>query len=227
MTETTETNAKRKREKKKGPKKGKWTRRGFIGAGLVAGGALVVGVAIRPGDRTEKLAKYVTGEGEHLLAVWVKIAEDNTITTIIPHGEMGQGVHTALSAMLAEEMDADWSALKIMEAPAEKDYANFPLVREFLMGGKSIPGSVFDTLNGGSGQRLGCPNLRADDSKELCHTQSVKPQRALWRLCCHSRLYVANASAKTQTSQRLSTHRAIPSARGYSVQSRWHSAIRD
>ena len=134
--------------KTKEKKKGKWTRRGFIGAGLVAGGALVVGVAIRPGDRTGKLAKYVAGEGEHLLTAWVKIAEDNTITAIIPHGEMGQGIHTALSAMLAEEMDADWEALEIMEAPAEKDYANFPLVREFAMGGKKPPGFVFDTLNG-------------------------------------------------------------------------------
>lgn len=127
---------------------GKWTRRGFIGAGLVAGGALVVGVAIRPGDRTGKLAEHVTGEGEHLLAAWVKVGEDNTITAIIPHGEMGQGVHTALSAMLAEEMDADWDAMEIMEAPAIKDYANYPLVREFVAGGKAVPGMVFDTLNG-------------------------------------------------------------------------------
>ena len=144
MTGTIETKTKVKKEKKKG----RWTRRGFIGAGLIAGGALVVGVAIRPGDRTDKLEKYVAGEGEHLLAAWVKISEDNTITAIIPHGEMGQGIHTALSAMLAEEMDADWDALEIMEAPAEKDYANFPLVREFVMGGKSAPGIVSDTLNG-------------------------------------------------------------------------------
>ena len=133
---------------KKEKKKGRWTRRGFIGAGLLAGGALVVGVAIRPGDRTDDLSKYVAGEGEHLLAAWVKVAEDNTITAIIPHGEMGQGIHTALSAMLAEEMDADWDALNIMEAPAEKDYANFPLVREFATRGKAVPGFVFDTLNG-------------------------------------------------------------------------------
>lgn len=129
-------------------KLGKWTRRGFIGAGLAAGGTLVVGVAIRPGDRTGKLAKHVAGEGEHLLAAWVKISENNVITAIIPHGEMGQGVHTALSAMLAEEMDADWEAMEILEAPAIKDYANFPLVREFLAGGKAVPGMVFDTLNG-------------------------------------------------------------------------------
>lgn len=127
---------------------GKWTRRGFITAGVIAGGALVVGVAIRPGDRTGKLAKYVTSDGENLLTAWVKIAPDNTVTAIIPHGEMGQGVHTALSAMLAEEMNADWDKLEVMEAPAEKDYVNFPLIREYLMGGKQIPGMVYDTLNG-------------------------------------------------------------------------------
>lgn len=127
---------------------GKWTRRGFIGAGLVAGGALVVGVAIRPGDRTDKLAKYAASGDESLVTAWVKISPDNTVTAIIPHGEMGQGVHTALSAMLAEEMDADWDKMAVMEAPAEKDYANFPLIREFIMGGKNPPGFVFDTLNG-------------------------------------------------------------------------------
>ena len=127
----------------------KWSRRGFITAGALVGGGLIVGaVAIRPGDRTGKLAKYVTGDGENLIAAWVKVAPDNTVTAIIPHGEMGQGVHTALSAMLAEEMEADWDAMEIMEAPAEKAYANFPLVREFILGGKQVPGMVFDTLNG-------------------------------------------------------------------------------
>jgi len=130
----------------------KWTRRSFIGAGAVAGiaagGALVVGIAIRPGDRTDDLAKFVTNGDEQLVTTWVKIAPDNTVTAIIPHSEMGQGVHTALSAMLAEEMEADWDAMEIMEAPAEKDFANFELGREFLMGEANIPGILFDTVNG-------------------------------------------------------------------------------
>jgi len=130
----------------------KWTRRSFIGvggvAGLAASGALIVGVAIRPGDRTDELAKFVTDGNEQLVTTWVKIAPDNTVTAIIPHGEMGQGVHTALSAMLAEEMEADWDAMEIMEAPAEKDFANFELAREFLAGEANIPNALFDTLNG-------------------------------------------------------------------------------
>jgi len=142
-----------KKEKRAGESRArKWTRRSFIGAGAVAGlaasGALVVGIAIRPGDRTDALAKFVTDGDEQLVTTWVKIAPDNTVTAIIPHGEMGQGIHTALSAMLAEEMEADWDAMEIMEAPAEKEFANFELGREFLIGGANIPNALFDTVNG-------------------------------------------------------------------------------
>ncbi len=130
----------------------KWTRRSFMGAGAVAGlaasGALVLGIAIRPGDRTDALAGMVTDGNEQLLTTWVKVAPDNTVTAIIPHSEMGQGVHTALSAMLAEEMEADWDKMEIMEAPAEKDFANFELGREFMLGEANIPNILFDTVNG-------------------------------------------------------------------------------
>ena len=101
----------------------------------------------RPGDRTDKLAGSVIEGEEQLLTMWVKIAPDNTVTAIIPHGEMGQGVHTALSAMLAEEMEANWDEMEIMEAPAEKGFANFVLAREMLLGNK-IPNLLFDTANG-------------------------------------------------------------------------------
>lgn len=129
-------------------KKGKWTRRGFITAGVIAGGALMVGVAIRPGHHEKKLRQYVEGEGETLITAWVKIGADNRVTAIVPHSEMGQGVLTALGAMLAEEMDVPMDTLEIVEAPAEKDYANFVLGREFIMGGKKVKGIVEDTING-------------------------------------------------------------------------------
>ncbi|MEP1231616.1 MAG: molybdopterin cofactor-binding domain-containing protein [Litorimonas sp.] len=126
----------------------KWSRRGFITTSVVGGGALLIGVGIRPGDRTDKLAKLVTRADESLLTTWVKLAPDNTVTAIIPHGEMGQGVHTALSAMLAEEMEADWDTMEIMEAPAEKAYANHILAREFLVDSGNIPGILMETVNG-------------------------------------------------------------------------------
>jgi len=128
---------------------GKWTRRGFIAAGVVSGGALMVGVGIREGHRAPKLAEMMTEDGETLVNVWVKISSDNTITAIVPHSEMGQGVFTSMAQMLADEMDADWQSVSFEQAPAHEAYANYPLGREFIMGDTKVPGFVQDSLNGG------------------------------------------------------------------------------
>ena len=64
---------------------------------------------ITPGSRAGKVAGLIAEDGETVLNVWLKIAPDNTVTAIVPHAEMGQGVHTTLAMMLADEMDADWS----------------------------------------------------------------------------------------------------------------------
>ncbi len=128
---------------------GKWTRRGFIAAGVTAGGVLAVGVGIREGHRAPKLAGMMAAEGETLVNVWVKLDQNNVVTAIIPHSEMGQGVHTPLAQMLAEEMDADWEKVRVEQAPAHEAYANYPLGKAFLMGGAKVPGFVQDTLNGG------------------------------------------------------------------------------
>lgn len=127
---------------------GKWTRRGFIGAGVAAGGVLVVGVAMREGHRAPELAGMMTEEGESLVNVWVKVDQDNFVTAIVPHSEMGQGVFTSMTQMLADEMDADWDLVKFEQAPAHEEYANYPLGREYIMGDTKVPGFVQDTLNG-------------------------------------------------------------------------------
>ncbi|MEO0467763.1 MAG: molybdopterin cofactor-binding domain-containing protein [Pseudomonadota bacterium] len=127
---------------------GKWTRRGFIAAGLAAGGVFTVGVAVREGHRAPKLAAMMEGEDETLVNVWVKLSKDNVVTAIIPHSEMGQGVWTPLAQMLADEMDADWDLVKFEQAPAHEAYANFALGRDFVMGETTVPGFVQDTLNG-------------------------------------------------------------------------------
>lgn len=127
---------------------GKWTRRGFITAGVAVGGTLVVGVAIRPGHRVPDLKEHVEGEDESLINAWVKVGSDNKVTAIIPQSEMGQGVLTALGMMLADEMDADWSNFEMEEAPAIPEYANPHIIREFLVDDYTAPGIVEGTLSG-------------------------------------------------------------------------------
>ncbi|RMG21380.1 MAG: xanthine dehydrogenase family protein molybdopterin-binding subunit, partial [Bacteroidetes bacterium] len=127
---------------------GKWTRRAFITTGVLAGGAVVLGVAIRPGKRAPKVAGMVSKPEETLLNIWVKIDPDNVITAIVPHAEMGQGTHTTLAMMLADEMDADWDKVRMMEAPAHKEYANYALIKGFLAGETEIPAFLVDTADG-------------------------------------------------------------------------------
>ncbi len=126
----------------------KWTRRAFIGAGVVAGGTLVLGIVIRPGNRASKVSGLIAKGGETVMNVWLKIAPDNTVTAIIPHAEMGQGVHTTLAMMLADEMEADWSKVKFEEAPVEKEYANYALAKGFIVGNGDFPKFLDETIDG-------------------------------------------------------------------------------
>ena len=126
----------------------KWTRRAFITTGVLAGGALVVGVAIRPGNRASKVTGLIAGKGDTVLNVWLKIGIDNTLTVIIPHSEMGQGIHTTLAMMVADELDADWSLVHFLEAPAVKEYANYALAKGFLAGEANFPKFLIDTVDG-------------------------------------------------------------------------------
>lgn len=127
---------------------GKWTRRAFITTGVLTGGALVLGVAIRPGNRARKVKDMIAGEGDTVINIWLKIAADNTITVIVPHAEMGQGVHTTLPMMLADEMDADWKTVRMLEAPGNKQYANYALAKGFILGEKDIPSMLIGTVDG-------------------------------------------------------------------------------
>ena len=126
----------------------KWTRRAFVTTGVITGGVLAIGVGIRPGKRTKKVADFIANKNESVLNVWLKISPDNTVTAIVPHAEMGQGVHTTLAMMLADEMDADWNQVRVMEAPAKKEYANYALAKGYLMGDTDFPSFMIDTLDG-------------------------------------------------------------------------------
>ena len=128
---------------------GKWTRRGFVAAGVIGGGALLLGVAVRPGHRAPRLKPLVADDDEALVNAWLKIAPDNRVTAIVPHAEMGQGAHSALAQMLADELDADWRLVSVQEAPAHEEYANYALGKGFLLGDADVPAVLVDTVDGG------------------------------------------------------------------------------
>ncbi len=116
---------------------GKWTRRAFIGTGTLVGGGFVLGVAgvVLSPSRHSVVADDAADTGQ--LTTWITVTPDNLVTILVPHCEMGQGAQTALAMMAAEEMEADWSLVRVKEAPALGAYANAYLVRAFA--GDRIP----------------------------------------------------------------------------------------
>ncbi len=101
--------------------------------GLGATGALVVGYALWPSHRLEKADALAANPNERFINNWIKIASDDTVTIVVPHCDMGTGIYTALPQMAAEELDADWSKVRVEAAPPDAIFANGPLAEGFIL----------------------------------------------------------------------------------------------
>ncbi|SEI66936.1 xanthine dehydrogenase family protein molybdopterin-binding subunit [Paraburkholderia diazotrophica] len=100
-------------------------RRTFLLGGAGAVGALVVGwSALPPRQRIVASAPLRVRPGESALNGYVKIANDDTVTVMMCRAEMGQGVHTGLAMLVAEELDADWRDIRVAHAPVDGIYNN-------------------------------------------------------------------------------------------------------
>ena len=101
---------------------------GAIG-GLVGGGALTVGFWLAPErDRLGSRKLFNIKPGEAGLNGWVKIARDDFVIVAVPRAEMGQGIHTALAMLVAEEMDARWDQVRVEDPPENGVYRNIEML---------------------------------------------------------------------------------------------------
>ena len=94
------------------------TRRRFIQIGSAAGAGLVLGFSLpgcRPGG-----PDIPAGDGPDALNAWLRIGSDDTVTILVSESEMGQGVMTSLAMALVEELEADWSLVRVEHAPADR-----------------------------------------------------------------------------------------------------------
>jgi len=110
------------------------TRREFLKTSTSAAGVAVLGMYV-PGFG----GKEANAAGSlHTPNVWVHIADNNEITLISHMSEMGQGVHTSLPALIAEELNVDISKVKVATAPADPAYVNGLLGAQITGGSTSI-----------------------------------------------------------------------------------------
>lgn len=102
-------------------------RRLLIGAAATVG--LAIGYVVWP--RNPKLNLAARAD-ETILSGWLKIGSDGRIVVIVPQAEMGQGVLTSLSMIVAEELGARWDSISVEPAPLHPIYANKVVADEGL-----------------------------------------------------------------------------------------------
>ncbi|MFO1379573.1 MAG: xanthine dehydrogenase family protein molybdopterin-binding subunit [Chitinivorax sp.] len=99
------------------------SRRQFLLTASLAGGALLVGCATKP------VATFIAGSedksvSEAQLNAWIRIARDGKVFLAMPRSEMGQGIHTALPLLVAEELGCRLDDIVLEDAPIDGEFAN-------------------------------------------------------------------------------------------------------
>jgi isoquinoline 1-oxidoreductase subunit beta len=134
------------------------------GLGIAGGLVLAAPVTLR-----QAFAAYQTGAGKmpHGTVVdprvFVAIASDGTVTIVAHRSEMGTGVRTSLPLIIAEEMEADWSRVKVAQAHGDEvKYGNQDTdgsrsTRHYLMPMREIGASARAMLEAAAAKRLGVP----------------------------------------------------------------------
>jgi isoquinoline 1-oxidoreductase beta subunit len=126
-----------------------FSRRDFIRTGVAVGGGLFVAVSgCKPGTGGS------AGGGPFMPNAFVRLDPDGSVTIIAKHLEMGQGAYTGLATIVAEEMDADWSKVKVEGAPNDTEkYKNLAFGMMGTGGSSAIANSYEQHRKAGAAAR--------------------------------------------------------------------------
>ena len=101
------------------PLEAKLDRRTFLRVTALAGGGLLLAPALEPLDRALAAAPARAPEAAVALGEFIRIDAAGAITIVAKNPEIGQGVKTMLPMIVADELGADWSDVKVEQAPSD------------------------------------------------------------------------------------------------------------
>ena len=100
---------------------------------MAGAGALVLGWGVLPPrQRLNGSAPLPVRDGAVALNGWLAIRPDGRVMLAMPRSEMGQGVHTALAMLVAEELDVPLASITLMQAPVDKIFGNLAMLADGL-----------------------------------------------------------------------------------------------
>jgi isoquinoline 1-oxidoreductase beta subunit len=121
------------------------TRREFLRGSLAATG-LTIAVSVTPLGYRLLNASEKKDELTDLDSIaWFKITPDNMVNVFIGSSEMGQGTHTSLAMIIADELEADWSRVKVRQGGARKEFTN-PVMHEQITVASSAVRAFYQPL---------------------------------------------------------------------------------
>ncbi|MBV8621780.1 MAG: xanthine dehydrogenase family protein molybdopterin-binding subunit [Curvibacter sp.] len=110
------------------------SRRSFLKGSAALSGGLMLGVSLPLLQGGPALAAGTV----HTPNAWVHIADDNRITLMVARSEMGQGVYTSMSMLLAEELNVGLQQVRVEAAPPAAVYVNALLGAQITGGSTSV-----------------------------------------------------------------------------------------
>jgi isoquinoline 1-oxidoreductase subunit beta len=111
------------------------SRRDFLRTTAIAGGGLLLGAHLPSLGASETMAATAT---EFKPNAFVRIGSDDSVTLVINHSEMGQGVYTSLAMLMAEELECDWKKVKVEASPVDAAYNHTEFGVQMTGGSSSI-----------------------------------------------------------------------------------------
>ena len=115
------------------------SRRAILTTAAAAGGGLLIGFHLPASGLSNAFAAAPSPEPARLNA-YLRIAPNNIITLMSPKSEMGQGVHTGLALLVAEELEVDWTRMRVETAPSTPEFGLMST------GGSPSVATTFDAL---------------------------------------------------------------------------------
>ncbi len=95
-------------------------RRAFLKLAGMGAGGLLLGACFGPGTG----ANMATAMEPQALNLFLRLSADDTVTIVAHRSEMGQGIRTSLPQILADELEADWQKVKVVQAPGDARFGD-------------------------------------------------------------------------------------------------------
>ena len=100
----------------------KTNRRDFLKITSLTGGGLLLGFSWFGSEAAPVVLSNTAVAADLNFNSYLSIATDGTITILSPNPELGQNIMTSFPMIVADELDADWSKVKVLQAPLDKKF---------------------------------------------------------------------------------------------------------